>query len=70
MEYQEIELAAARGTPLPDHPDLRTLYCYTLKPPRLKNRKSGVHMRRLAFITIVKPPPGRNTRSFCSGRTD
>lgn len=21
MEYQEIELAAARGTPLPDHPD-------------------------------------------------
>ena len=30
MEYQEIELAAARGTPLPNHPDLRTLYCYTL----------------------------------------
>ena len=30
MEYQEIELAAAKGTPLPSHPDLRTLYCYTL----------------------------------------
>lgn len=30
MEYEEIELAAARGNPLPPHPDLETLYCYTL----------------------------------------
>lgn len=30
MEYEEIELAAARGNPLPPHPDLETLHCYTL----------------------------------------